>query len=239
MSSHESTISPERADGAGKIREYRYAVPHDAADVLLVRHGESAPADPAAPFPFLDGHGDPELHTVGHEQAERLADRLAGEPVAAIYVSNLRRTAQTAAPLARRLGITPVVDPDLREAHLGEWEGNVWRIRIAEGHPVALRMIDEQRWDIIPGAEAVDAFAARVRRALSGIASRHRGEVVAVFTHGGVIGQAVADAAGTDPFPFNAADNASISQLVISDDRWKIRRFNDTTHLQPSFRVRA
>jgi 2,3-bisphosphoglycerate-dependent phosphoglycerate mutase len=222
------------------IAEYRYQIPADAADILLIRHGESRAAEPGEDFPFVNGHGDPELHpTAGREQAQRIADRLAHEPISAIYVSNLRRTAQTAEPLAQRLGLVPVVDPDLRESHLGEWEGYVWRIKIAEGDPLAMRVIDEQRWDIMPGAESEAGFAARIRGSLTRIAERHRGEMVAVFTHGGVIGQAVGDAAGAKPYPFNASSNASISQIVVSEDRWKLRRFNDTTHLTPGFTIAA
>jgi len=166
------------ADG-GTIKEYRFKVPEGATELLILRHGESAAADPAVPFPLLAGHGDPELSPAGRWQAERLADRLAGEPISAVYVSSLRRTAQTAAPLADRLGITPVTEHDLREAHFGEWEGNVWRVRIVERHPVAMRMISEQRWDIVPGAEPAAAFAARVRGALNRIVSRHPGQTVA------------------------------------------------------------
>lgn len=225
------------AAGGGTIKEYRFRVPEGATELLILRHGESAAADPAVPFPLLAGHGDPELSLAGRWQAERLADRLAGEPISAVYVSSLRRTAQTAAPLAGRLGITPVTEHDLREAHFGQWEGNVWRVRIAERHPVAMRMINEQRWDIVPGAEQADAFAARVRAALNRVVSRHPGQMVAVFTHGGVIGQALGDACGCEPFPFNAADNASVSQLVHIAGRWKIRRFNDTTHLHAGFSV--
>lgn len=221
----------------GPIREYRFKVPEGATELLILRHGESAAADPAAPFPLTAGHGDPELSPAGQRQAERLAERLAGEPISAIYVSSLRRTARTAAPLTARLGLTPVTEHDLREAHFGEWEGNVWRVRIAERHPVAMRMISEQRWDIVPGAEPAADFAARVRGALHRIVSRHPGQVVAVFTHGGVIGQVLGDACGCDPYPFNAADNASISQLVHVAGRWKVRRFNDTTHLHSGFSV--
>jgi probable phosphoglycerate mutase len=94
-------------------------------------------------------------------------------------------------------------------------------------------MIDEQRWDLIPGSEPVNAFADRVTTVLDAIAGRHPGRAVAVFTHAGVIGQAMAHASGCDPFPFSAADNASISQIVISEDRWRIKRFNDTAHLMP------
>jgi 2,3-bisphosphoglycerate-dependent phosphoglycerate mutase len=221
------------------IPEYRFAVPADATDLLLVRHGASADGEPGKPYPVLDGHGDPDLSPAGAQEAERVAERLAYEPIAAIYVSTLRRTHQTAEPLARRLGLTPVVEPDLREAHLGEWEGWLWRQRVAEGHPIAQRVVTEQRWDVMPGAEDVDEFAARVKGAFERIVQRHRGETVAVFSHGGVIGQAFAAAVGCDPYPFNANDNASISQMVVTGARWKVRRFNDTTHLHPRFTLTA
>jgi probable phosphoglycerate mutase len=47
-----------------------------------------------------------------------------------------------------------------------------------------------------------------------------------------VIGQALALASGSRPFAFVGADNASISRLVIADDRWIVRGFNDTAHLE-------
>jgi probable phosphoglycerate mutase len=96
-------------------------------------------------------------------------------------------------------------------------------------------MLQEQRWDVIPGAEPKDAFAARVRDAITEIAARHRDEGVAVFTHGGVIGQILADASGARPFAFVGADNGSVSHLVVTDDRWIIRRYNDTAHLTTLF----
>jgi probable phosphoglycerate mutase len=182
---------------------------------------------------MVGGQGDPELSIDGREQAEMIGARLAGEPLDAIYVSSLQRTQQTAAPLLQRLGMDAIVEPELREAHLGDWEGHLWRVRIAEGHPLAVQMIDEQRWDLIPGSEPVDDFADRIATVLDTIAGRHPGRAVAVFTHAGVIGQAMAHACGSDPYPFNAADNASISQIVVSEDRWRIKRFNDTAHLMP------
>jgi 2,3-bisphosphoglycerate-dependent phosphoglycerate mutase len=94
-------------------------------------------------------------------------------------------------------------------------------------------MIDEQRWDLIPASEPADVFADRVATVIDAIARRHRGRAVAVFTHAGVIGQAMAHACDSDPYPFNAADNASISQIVVTEDRWRIKRFNDTAHLTP------
>ena len=71
------------------------------------------------------------------------------------------------------------------------------------------------------------------------IASTHPDQRVAVFAHGGVIGQILAIATGSRPFALSGADNASISHLVVAGDRWVLRRFNDTGHLDPALTVRA
>ncbi|MGH9072464.1 MAG: histidine phosphatase family protein, partial [Acidimicrobiales bacterium] len=123
----------------------------------------------------------------------------------------------------------------LREVHLGEWEGGLFRQRVGERHPVAQRMLAEERWDVIPGAEPMDRFSARVRAALEGIASRHADQTVAVFTHGGVIAQALAGATGARRFAFVGVDNAAISHLVVAADRWVLRCFNDVAHLHAGF----
>jgi len=96
-------------------------------------------------------------------------------------------------------------------------------------------MLAEERWDVIPGAEPHDAFAARVRGAVARIAAAHPDQTVAVVSHGGVIGQALAEAAGTRGFAFAGSDNAAISHLVVTADRWVIRRYNDTAHLGLAF----
>lgn len=204
-----------------------------------MRHGESEPAVPDRPFPLVDGHGDPALAPDGRQQAEAVAERLADQAVDAIYVTTLRRTAETAAPLARRLGLDPVVEPDLREVHLGEWEGGLFRQKVAAGDPVVATMFAEQRWDAIPGAEPADAFAARVRGAVARIVAAHPEGRVAVFSHGGVIGEVLAQATGSRPFAFMGVDNGSISHVVVTRDRWVVRRVNDTAHLPGGFDLHA
>ena len=215
-------------------RQFRFTRPPGACELLLVRHGESIPARDDQPFPLVDGQGDPELDPVGHEQAERVADRLRHEDISAIYVTTLQRTAQTAAPLAARLGITPRVEPDLREVGLGDWEGS-FRRHIAEGHPIAQEMYARQRWDVIPGAEPAEAFAARVRGAVTRIAEAHADEAVVVMSHGGTIGQILALCTGARAFAFNGSDNGAISHIVVTGDRWIVRRYNDTAHLGLAF----
>ncbi len=188
-------------------------------------------------FALVDGHGDPPLAPAGELQAELVADRLAssGEPIAAIYVTTLRRTHQTAAPLASRLGLEPIVEPELREVYLGEWEGGEFRRRAADLDPIIVRMYEEQRWDVVPGAEPEADLAARVRRGIERIANAHPDELVVAVVHGGVIGQVLNLATGTTGFSFTGASNASISHLVVAGDRWIVRCFNDTAHLQPTF----
>jgi 2,3-bisphosphoglycerate-dependent phosphoglycerate mutase len=213
------------------FRQHRFQPPPGATDILLVRHGQSEAYVDGRLFALIDGQGDPPLSAEGEEQARRVAARLATAGIQAVYVSTMCRTVQTAAPLAGKLGLTPTVDGALREVHLGEWEGGVFRKNVAEGHPIALRMIAEERWDVIPDAEPTEAFAGRVRDAVERIATAHPDQRVAVFTHGGWIGQALALATGSRPFAFTGADNASVSRLVITPERWIIRGYNDTAHL--------
>jgi probable phosphoglycerate mutase len=217
---------------ATEYRQHRFTRPPGATEVFLVRHGESAPVVPGVPVPLVDGHDDPGLAPEGRAQAERVGERLADQRIDAIYVTPLRRTHETAAPLAGRLGLTPVVEPDLREVNLGEWEGGGFRRHVAEGHPLALRMFVEQRWDVIPGAEPTESFGARVRAGLERIIDAHPDQRVVVVVHGGVIGELVRQAVdGGQGFAFVGADNGSITHLVVHGDRWTVRRFNDTAHL--------
>jgi 2,3-bisphosphoglycerate-dependent phosphoglycerate mutase len=214
-----------------ELRQIRFAPPPGSTQVILVRHGESAPLRNGEPFELLDGHGDPHLSELGQWQAERVGDRLKSEDVGAIYVSTLTRTHQTAAPLAAHLGLEPVVEPDLREVFLGEWEGGLYRQRAAEGDPAFRQMQLEERWDAIPGGESNASLTARTVAVLEQIHQRHPDQLIVVVVHGGVIGALLAHAAQSRPFAFMGADNGSIHHLVLTEQRWIVRRYNDTGHL--------
>ena len=215
------------------FRQHRFEPPAGATTVLLVRHGESAPAHPDRPFPLRDGHGDPPLDPVGEQQALLLADRLQHERVDAIYVTTLQRTHQTASPLAERLGLAPRVEADLREVHLGDWEGGLMRVRAAAGDPIFPEVLRQERWDVIPNAEPHDAFDARVWSGFQRIVSAHPDGRVVVVAHGGVIGHLLHRVTDGRRFAFSGADNASISEVVASPERIVLRRYNDVSHLLP------
>ncbi len=223
---------PGRARRAQRgFRQYRFTPPPGATELLIVRHGESAPARPDRPFPLADGHGDPELAPEGRWQAEQLGVRLAKETIDAVYVTTLRRTHETAAPLAGRLGIEPTVEPELREVFLGEWEGGVYRQKAAEGDPAFREAMTKGEWGLIPGAETTEHLQARAVGAIERIVARHADQRVVVVSHGGVIGCLLAHATGGRPFAFVGSDNASISHVVVANGVWILRRFNDTGHL--------
>lgn len=214
-----------------RFSQEHFKGPPGSTEILLVRHGASADAVEGEAFELLEGQGDPPLSEMGQRQAELVADRLVREGFDALYVTTLRRTVETAAPLVERLSLTLTVEPDLREIFLGEWEGGVLRQKFTDRDPIALRVFEEQRWDVIPGAEPAEQFSARIRAGITRIAAAHPDQRVVAISHGGAIGEALAQAAKSAPLAFSAADNTSISRIIVDGDRWLVRGFNDISHL--------
>jgi broad specificity phosphatase PhoE len=87
--------------------------------VLLVRHGTTA----LGAEDRFAGSTDVPLADEGREQAERLARRLASEPLVAVYASPMQRTMETATIVARPHDLGPVARDGLREINHGHWEG--------------------------------------------------------------------------------------------------------------------
>lgn len=192
-----------------------FSLPSGATEVVLVRHGSSAEHTPESPFGLVGGHSDPPLAPHGHEQAERLGDRLRHEPIAALFISTLQRTAQTAAPLAKLVGLEPMVVPELREVHLGIWESDGGLQRGGpERDQIRRLLLERQDWGLIPGAEAMDAFAARVRAGLETVANATGPDRVGVaIVHGGVIAQACHEITGSQRW-------LRFSGQISARDKW-------------------
>jgi len=152
-------------------------------ELILLRHGET---DWNRELRF-QGHVDVDLNAIGLAQAERLAKRLEGETARALYVSDLLRAQQTAAPVAQRLGLAGVADPALREQSFGCVDGmRVDDIKVQ--HPQAweqwLRFHEDY---CMPEGETTRAFHARVMDAVARIVAAHPSETAVVVTHGGVL----------------------------------------------------
>jgi len=78
------------------------------SQVFIVRHAEKA-AIPAGATPMMAE--DPDLSVAGQERAASLAGSLRDAGVTAIYATQYKRTQQTAAPLAKALGLTVNIVP--------------------------------------------------------------------------------------------------------------------------------
>jgi probable phosphoglycerate mutase len=78
-----------------------------------------------------------------------------------------------------------------------------------------------------------------LRRGIERIAAEHPDELAVAVVHGGVIGQIMNIATGATGFTFTGADNASITHIVVTGDRWIVRCYNDTSHLSPTFSTAA
>ena len=217
-----------------------FAPPAGAQELILVRHG-SVTQPPGGDGPPIGRQNDPPLDERGRHQAAAVAVRLEEEPIAAVFVTNLRRTVETAAPLIAVRGEEPTVLEDLREVELGDWEHGELMRRAAADDPHFQRVMREQSWELIPNAETAAAFAQRVGRGLLAAAAASGPDSVAVaYTHSAVIAEACRQVTGSEPFAFLAVSNCSLTRLVhMPDGRWVLVAFNETAHLPLEWQPRA
>jgi probable phosphoglycerate mutase len=211
-----------------------YELPPGATEIVLVRHGASSPPIEGIPNPLVGGHSNPALADAGKAQAELVAEGLRDEPISAIFVSTLRRTAETAAPLAAATGLEPTALEEMREIFLGDFEGGVYRVKVAQGDPIVKQVFAEEAWSAIPNAERFEDFGPRITAGIEKIvAAVGPGKAAVAVLHGAVIGQLCRQATDSRPFAFVHADNGSVSRLVVlADGRWLLRSFNDISHLR-------
>lgn len=196
-----------------------------AVELILVRHGLPERRELAT------GAADPELTEDGHRQAELLAEYLADEPIVAVYTSPLRRAVQTAAPLAGRLGLVPVVVDDVAEfdRHASSY------IPMEELKAAGDPRFHDPTSDVWSGNDPDDGFDERVRGAIDRMIADHPGETIVVTCHGGVINLVLADVLGvsTDGPGFFYPNYTSIHRVAASRSGVRsIVTINETPHLR-------
>jgi glucosyl-3-phosphoglycerate phosphatase len=169
-----------------------------AVRVVLVRHGESQ-GNAAARF---EGQTGPGLTPRGHAQARAIAAGLdrCGTPDL-VLASDLVRVSETAAPYLARTGLPARIDARWREAAVGSWSGRSF-VEIAAEFPDDIRALRRGQDVRRGGGETFAELRARVGAALADaltpfagtpVGSRH---TVIVFTHGGPVRVATAEAMG-------------------------------------------
>lgn len=198
------------------------------ATVILIRHGEAEGNGAHR----LIGWSDVALTGAGEAQAEAVAERLAASPIDRLVASDLRRTMQTAAPLAERTGMEIVTDPRVREINNGAWTGLLPQ-EVDEGWPelwgAYTSGVDVDR----PDGERWADVRSRVIEAVSGYLDD--GGTTVIFSHGGPLVISAAWASGIDlrgnvfRGRFAAAENASMCTIV---DGPRLLGYNDIGHLR-------
>ena len=153
--------------------------------LTLIRHGETEWNREGR----IQGyHADSVLTAEGRAQAGRVAERLAGERVDALFSSDAGRARQTAAPIAAAVGLDVLYDAGLRERNYGVFEGRTYE-EIERESPEAYRKFRSRDPHYAPPeGESGAQFRDRVVAALERVAARSEARHAAVVTHGGVLG---------------------------------------------------
>jgi len=216
--------------------------PPEATRVVLVRHGEAVCN--------VDGviggiTGCTGLTPAGADQARALAERLerTGElsGVAAIYASVLPRAIETAELLVPALDrwrdgppLEIVTDCRLCELHPGQADGLTWE-------EYAVRF-DEPDWDsdpdepLAPTGESWTEFVGRASTAVAVLAQRHRGQLVVVVSHSGVVESTMLRFLPVDSATVRLGLRTLHASMTIWEQwarRWTLRRYNDPPRPAP------
>ena len=198
--------------------------------ILALRHGETAWNRDTR----IQGHLDVPLNPRGQWQAERAADALRHEPIAAIYSSDLARAHATAQAIAHARGLPVSTHVGLRERGFGKFEGKTWS-DIETGWPDEALAWRKRVPDFAPeGGETLLHLRERIATTVHELAARHPGEQVVMVAHGGVLDVLYRLATGQDiqaPRTWTL-DNASINRLLWTPEGLRLVGWADTSHLQ-------
>ena len=192
----------------------------------LLRHGERQQS--RVLVGRMPGIG---LSAQGRAEIAMVAERLAAEPIAAIYASPLQRTRETAEILAARLGLTVAFNDDLLELDFGEWTGATFdAIRAHPGFPAWSNHRSLAR---IPGGETMREVQRRVVEAVFDAGAQHPDATVVMVSHGDVIRAALVFALGMplDFFGRLEVAQGSISTVRIDQAGIRVLAINDRPRL--------
>lgn len=203
-----------------------------ATTIFLVRHGETV----LTPFKKFSGDGplNPELTSIGLDQAEKVAAAIAQLNPEVIIASPLKRTTQTAEVVSRATGLPITFEEAWIECSFGIWDG-LSIDEVKERYPA-----DYQAWlsstgFAPPEGESYDEVAVRIDAALSQLVSEYPGQRVAVITHNGTIKSAAKLVIGAPAESIFHIDISPCSITTVSiwpsDGLRALRTLNEQAHL--------
>lgn len=177
--------------------------------MLLVRHGTTPTTGKMLP----GRAGGLHLSEKGRAQAATAAERIAALTKApgAVYASPLERTRETAAPIAKALGLRVRTAPGLVEVDVGDWtEKPLALLYRAKEWPTVHRWPGGFRF---PGGESFAEMSVRSMDVVLALVADHPGETIVAVSHADPIKAIVAAAAGV---PLDLMQRITISPCSIS-----------------------
>lgn len=195
-------------------------------EIVLIRHALPVRMD-VAPG---GGAADPGLAARGVEQAERVVAALQHDAIDALYSSPQQRAVETATPLAKELGMQPVLEPGIREFDSADPS----YVPVEE-----LRASGDPRWDRLVAGDlysaGVDpvAFRSTVVEAVERIAKQHPGGRVVLVSHSGAINAYAGHVLGQQRPLFFAPSYCSITRIAVArTGRTGVISLNETGHVR-------
>jgi probable phosphomutase (TIGR03848 family) len=173
-----------------------------------------------------------QLNEEGKVQAQRLAERLTGLPIHALYSSPLERTVETAKPIAQQLNLENIICEDFLEIDFGQWTDCAFE---ELQNDAQFKLFNSFRsCTRIPGGEMMLEAQARIIAGLQKLCVQHPNQTVAVVSHADLIKAAVAYYAGIhlDLFQRIEISPASVSVVEVYEETARILLINDTGEIR-------
>ena len=201
-------------------------------EIWFIRHGETDWNHQRR----LQGWQDIPLNDAGRNQAGLLAHRmrqLEDTRFGAIYSSDLQRALHTAEPVSAVLELRVRTEPGLRERGFGVLEGLDYDSLDTKAPEAAAAWKSRDPLRALEGGETLGQFQSRILATVEDIASRHEGERILAFTHGGVLDIIWRHASGV---PLNgprdaALLNVSINRVEVAPRQWRVIDWGDVSHV--------
>ena len=175
------------------------------------------------------GYRDVNLSSQGRLQAVKLRDRFKSVDFDKIYCSDRKRALQTKTTIFGKVVFTKL--RDLREIHFGVLEGLRHEQILKKYAQVYGKWLKDPYQTKIPKAESMPVFKKRILKVMKEIVRLNRGKTVAVVCHGGVIGIFMSSLLRSCNFWEYIPSAASVTIVEYKGNKFKIKKFNDKTHL--------
>ncbi len=197
--------------------------------LILVRHGRTSWNVQGR----VQGGGG--LDDVGRAQVTALTERLAAEPITAVYASPAWRARQTAQPLADTLGLPVRRRRLLRDLDYGRYAGAFVADVMRDDPDLLHRWRTEPQNVTFDGGENLAALRGRIERFIRDMAAAHLEGTVVATTHDSPVRMAVAIAQGLPDSSHRdewiKTSYASLTALDIEDGAVRLASHNDVAHL--------